>query len=174
MKKLVYLIAGAMLFSISCKPDLNRYCCDVAQRAAEITAQKNGELWAPSAVKGTLSNIDSLSIYATGITASLGTITKLDSMAVKIAYISPGLYKLNSNQVFYATFNPDGTLNSYKLDTTFNNVINISGYQVLDNPATTNPNEVKFTGTFSIKFVDPKNPAGISFSNGSFFAIMNQ
>ena len=173
MKKLMYFVLFVTMLSVSCKPII-RYCCDVAQPSAVMTAQKNGVLWNPGGVKGILSPIDSLTIDATSIQLQTYPLIKLDSLTIKIAYTSTGDYKLAGSQVFYATFNQNGTLNSYKLDTTFNNVINITSYQTLDNPYTTNPNEIEIKGTFNIKFIDPNNPAGISFSNGNFYVIMNQ
>jgi hypothetical protein len=171
MKKLIYFILGTTLFSISCKPD--RDCCLVLQRGAEMTAQRNGVLWNPFGVKGIFSEIDSLTIDATNASQNAGTITRIDTMTIKIAYNGNGVYTLAPNQVFYATFSNNGTLNSYAIDPTFDNELDITSYQTLDNPYTTNPNEVEMKGTFKIKFIDPNNPAGISFSNGSFYVIMD-
>ncbi|MDB5136773.1 MAG: hypothetical protein JWP37_3376 [Mucilaginibacter sp.] len=171
MKKFTWLILGVITSIYACKRD-PIMCCVVAQRTAEITAQKNGVLWSPFFVSGALSNVDSLAITAVSATFNT-TYTKLDTLNIKLLYANNGTYKLVGNQVYYATF-ANGTTNSYQIDPTFNNELNITGYQILHNPATTNPDEVKVTGTFNIKFIDPANPAGISFLNGNFFTIMSR
>jgi hypothetical protein len=150
--------------------------CDPAHVSAQtlMTAQRNGVLWNTRSIKGSLSPIDSLTINATSAQLQTYPVIKLDSLAIKIAYTSTGSYKLAGNQVFYATFNQNGALNSYNLDNTFDNEITISSYQAPDNPYMTNTNAVEIKGTFNIKFIDPNNPAGISFSNGNFYFIVNQ
>jgi hypothetical protein len=173
MKKLTWLILGVITSIYACKRDpVINICCDVAQRTTAITAQKNGVIWNPFFVSGSLSNIDSLAI--TAVSTSFNTTnTKLDTLNIKLLYANIGTYKLTGNQVYYATF-ANGTINSYQIDPTFNNELDVTGYETLHNPATTNPDEVKITGTFNIKFIDPANPAGISFLNGNFFTIISR
>lgn len=144
-----------------------------AIRPAVITAEKNGTPWSPQGVEANIGN-DSLTINATSLVMPSYTIaaTKIDSMTLKIAYTGPGVYKLAGSQNLYGTFNSNGALNKYTLDPTFNNTLNITSYQTLANSATLNPSEHMITGTFSFKFTDPGNPAGISFSNGSFYIIL--
>lgn len=175
MKKLTYLILVIALFSSSClKTHVSPNCCTPAQRWSEITAQKNGVLWNPFFANGVLSNIDSLHIAAASVSISTGSYVKLDTLSIKLLYNSPGVYKLQGNQIYYGTFANGTITQSYQIDPTYNNEINITGYETLHNPATTNPDMIKITGTFNIRFIDPNNPAGISFSNGSFYTIMNQ
>jgi hypothetical protein len=173
MKKLSYLIVFVTLLSVSCKP-IRRDCCVLPQPGAAISAERNGLAWSARGVEGILSPTFEYTINATNIKSQTLPPVKIDSLSIKIAYNSPGVYTLAANQVYYGTFNPDGTLNSYNLDPSFNNEINITSYQTLDNPYTLNPNQIEIKGTFNLKFIDPSNPAGISFSNGSFYTIMNQ
>lgn len=137
-----------------------------------MNAQKNGAPWSPFAVKGVLSVIDSLAISATSVSFQGSSAVRLDSLSIKIACLANGTYKLAGSQAYYVTFNQNGTLTGYQLDPSFNNVINITGFQEIDNPATMNPNVIKVTGTFNMKFIDPKNSGGISFSNGNFFVVV--
>jgi hypothetical protein len=170
MRKILYFILGLSLLAVSCiKPN----GCDPAQMTAAITAQRNGVSWRPLFVKGTLSAADSLTLSATSGSANSGLYNKVDSLAFTFFCTGTGNYKLSSNQVFYATFASTG-LNKYKIDTTYNNALNITGYQSLDNASTMNPNQIKITGTFNIKFIDPNNSAGISFSGGTFNTVVNQ
>ena len=173
MKKLFYFILGVTFLSVSCKP-IHQPCCVMPQPSAMITAERNGLSWSARGIEGLLSPTFSFTINATSIKNQTYPLVKIDSLSITIAYNSPGIYKLAATQVYYGTFNPNGTLNIYSLDPTFNNEINITSFQTLDNPYTTNPNQIEIKGTFSLKFIDPSNPAGISFSDGSFYTIMNQ
>jgi hypothetical protein len=169
MKKLILVaLLVLLLFNISCIPERN--CCVLPNPDTHVAAQKNGVLWSTFAAKGSLSNIDSLSLSAS---TTKDDINKLDSLNIKIAYNDKGTYPLQGNQAFYATF-ANGVKTTFKLDPAYNNVLTITTVQHIDNPATTNPNQVRITGTFSIKFIDPKNPDGITFTNGDFYALMNR
>ncbi len=171
MKNLVYVISGVSLFIASCiKPN---HGCDPAQMTAQITAKRNGVLWHPSFVKDSLRSIDSLMLSATSGSTNGGSYAKFDSLALRLLCTGTGSYKLKDNQVFYATFTNNG-LNNYKIDTSYNNAVNITGFQHIDNSSMMAPNQIKITGTFNIKFIDPGNPAGISFSDGSINIIVNQ
>ncbi|MBS1501875.1 MAG: hypothetical protein JST32_07425, partial [Bacteroidetes bacterium] len=129
MKNLIPLIMAASLLLASCtKPG----GCDPAQMTTEMTAQKNGVLWRPLFVKSSLSPADSLFLSATGGSANLGNYNKADSLTFRLLCTGIGSYKLHGNQVFYATFT-GSALNSYKIDTTYNNVLNITGYRAGDN-----------------------------------------
>jgi hypothetical protein len=169
MKNLTLVILGISLFIVSCKPN----GCDPAQMSAQITAQRNGAIWRPAFVKGSLNAADSLTLSATSASTNSSGYTKVDSLVFTVFCSGTGSYKLHDNQVFYATFTNNG-LNEYKIDTTYNNALNITGYQSLNNSSPMNPNQIKITGTFDIKFIDPNNPAGISFSNGTFNTVVNQ
>lgn len=172
MRKLIYFILAIVLFvGQACVKSPK--CCVLPQRPAELKAQKNGSLWYPSYASGKLSEADSLTINATSISPT-GYDTKLDSINIKLLYSVVQSYKLVDNQATYVTWNTDGTLNTYKLDPAFDNELNVTAYKTLDNPYTTNPNQIEISGTFSFKFIDPNNPAGITFSNGTFYTIMNQ
>lgn len=171
MKKLIAIVFSAIvLFSLSCRPDK---CCVLPQTSSKMTAEKNGMDWHTFDVMGKLSGTNSLTIYAISGEVIPSGFAKADSLNFSISYTSKGSYNLHSDQVFYAIFNKGVTTN-YTLDTTYNNVLNITGYETLHNPATTNPDPVKITGTFDIKFVDPQNPTGISFLNGNFYTIISQ
>lgn len=171
MKKLiVVLFSVIVLFNLSCKPDK---CCIPPQPSSHMTAEKNGAVWHTFDVIGKLSATNSLTIYAISGDETPSGFAKADSLNFLISYTSKGSYSLHGNQVFYATFN-NGTVTNYRLDTAYNNVLNITGYETLHNPATTNPDPIKITGAFNIKFVDPKSPAGISFLNGNFYTIITQ
>jgi hypothetical protein len=171
MKKIISVIFSIIiLFNLSCKSDK---CCVLPQPSSHMAADKNGTAWNSFNVIGKLTVVDSLNIYAISGEENAGAYIKADSLNIKILYSDKGTYPLHGNQVFYATFT-NGVTKSYKLDTTYNNVFSIIGYETLHNPATTNPDEIKLTGTFDLKFIDPNNPSGISFSNGSFYTIMSQ
>jgi len=172
MKTLAYLIIlGAALLLASCskKP----LCCVPPRPSSGMTAEKNGVHWNTNDVVSKRSETNSLTIYAISGDVIPGGFAKADSLNFLISYTNLGSYPLHGSQVFYDIFNK-GDTTSYKLDTTYNNVLNITGYEVLHNPATTNPDPIKITGTFNIKFVDPKNPTGISFLNGNFYTIISQ
>jgi hypothetical protein len=141
------------------------------QPSAKVTAEKNGGGWSPQFAQGIMSQQDSLSISATSATYLASVYNKIDTLNIKIKYNSPGAYQLENGQAFYGIFN-NGAVTGYQLDGTYNNVINITGYQRLSDPYTTVPDQVKITGTFSLKFIDPNNPSGISFQNGSFYTLV--
>jgi len=171
MKKLVYLIAAVILLSVSCKPD--RDCCIVANPSSGLSAEKNGAAWKPQFLLGSL-GINTFSISASSLVIKGDSAIKADSLHIQVPDIqSVEINKLQSSQVFYATYSGN-VPTVYKLDTTFNNTLNITSYQVLVNNATTNPNLVEVKGTFNLKFIDPANPAGISISASSFFTTMSQ
>ena len=171
MKKIVYLVYLLVLWSTwSCNyhPD----CCVLPQPAAVVTAQRNGTSWTDHYASGKTSSLDSLSIAAvSGSLTSTGIFNKVDTINFKIAYTHPGTYALTSGLAYYGMFN-NGKLTSYKLDSSYNNVLIITGYQRLSNPYSTVPDQVKVTGTFSLKFVDPNNASGISFQNGNFYVLV--
>lgn len=169
MKRITCLALFATMLAIySCKPEK---CCVIPEPPAKVTAQKDGATWSPRFAKGVLSELDSLSISATGITETAYPYKKLDTLNISIRYNKPGTYQLQVNQAFYGLFNDSG-LTGYQLDPGYNNVIVITGYKRLTDPYSSVPDQVKITGTFSLKFIDPNNPAGISFQNGSFYAIV--
>lgn len=157
-----------MLAIYSCKPEK---CCVIPEPPAKVTAQKDGAPWSPMFAKGILSATDSLSISATGATYRSYPYQKTDTLNISILYNKPGTYQLQGNQAFYGVFN-DNILTGYQLDASYNNVIVITGYKRLTDPYSSVPDQVKITGTFSLKFIDPNNPAGISFQNGSFYALV--
>jgi hypothetical protein len=171
MKKLIAIVVSIIvLFSLSCRHDK---CCVPPEPSSKMTAEKNGAYWNTFDVIGKLSATNFLTIYAISGDVIPTGFAKADSLNFSITYTNQGSYNLHSDQVFYGVFNK-GVTTSYKLDTTYNNVLNITGYQTLHNPATTNPDPIKITGTFNIKLVDPKNPAGISFLNGDFYTIITR
>ena len=171
MKKIICLIYFITLLAYGCKPD--RDCCMVAQRPSGMTAVKNGATWSPLGVSGVLGD-DSYTIAAGSFTSSSSTYTKIDSLNIQIATAATvESYKLSGSQVYYALFGASGTISTiYKLDTTFNNVLNITSYKEMDNQYAIDQNYVEIKGTFNIKFIDPSNASGISFSNGSFFTTI--
>ncbi|MBS1524225.1 MAG: hypothetical protein JST19_01170 [Bacteroidetes bacterium] len=169
MKKPVYLIICAFLLSVcSCRRDK---CCVIPEPPARITAEKNGVAWSPRFAKGVLSEIDSLSISATGITEQVYPYKKIDTLNISILYNKPGIYPLQGSQAFYGIFKDNG-LTGYRLDASYNNVINITGYERLSNPYSSAPDQVRITGTFSLRFINPNDPLGISFRNGSFYTLV--
>jgi hypothetical protein len=170
MKKLAYLICLPALLISSCTNHYN--CCTVAQPTAKVTAEKNGASWSPAFAGGVLSSQDSLSISATGAAYDASVNKKTDNFNIKIKYNTPGSFQLKSGQAFYGTFTNNALTTGYQLDESYNNVINITGHDRLSNPYSSVPDEVKITGTFSLKFIDPNNPSGITFQSGSFFALV--
>src|SRR5579872_604358 len=127
MRKIFYLIVTVTSMSMySCIGHHN--CCEVAHRWAEITALKNGVAWSPQYVNGVLTDLDSLKIAAMSGTVTAAAFNKTDTLNIKVSYIGTGTYQLNNNRVFYATF-ANGATNRFKLDTTYNNVLNITSYQ---------------------------------------------
>jgi len=173
MKKLFYLILSITLLTTACKPD--RLCCVLPSNGTAITAQRNGVLWNPQYFTGVRSNINLITFAAASLTGNTTSSNKTDSLNIQIADVDgKNIYKLKSSQVFYATYDPSGAATIFKLDTTYNNVLNVTGYDVLVNNATLNPNEINIKATFDLKFIDPNNAAGISFTNGSFSALMSQ
>jgi len=172
MKRLTLLIFSLLLIVFyGCTIPHN--CCDVAHKWAEITALRNGVAWNPQYANGTLTDLDSLKIAAMDGTVTGVNFVKTDTLNIKVSYIGTGTYQLNNNKVFYATFT-NGATTRYKIDTTYNNVLNITSYQRFDNPGSSVPNDIELKGTFDIKFIDPNNPAGISISNATFYAIMQR
>lgn len=144
------------------------------QPASHMDAIRNGNYWNTFWVKGTLSPIDSLNLSATSFTDNPGGINpKADTLNFKILYHEKGTYTLHSNQVFYGTFAND-VLTGYQLDTTYNNQIVITGFDVYHNGASTNPDMVKLSGTFSLKFIDPKNSTGINFVDAHFYTLIER
>jgi hypothetical protein len=142
------------------------------QPATVVTAQKNGVSWSGRYASGTLGPTDSLRVWAISATIPTpGVLNKVDTLSIKILYVKTGTYQLKGNQVFYGIFNND-QVTGYQLDESYNNVINITGYERLSNPYSTAPDQIKITGTFSLKFIDPNNPAGISFQNGNFYTLV--
>lgn len=171
MKKLIVILFSVIvLIDLSCKRDK---CCIPPQPSSHMTAEKNGAGWYTFDVISKLSETKSLAIYAVSGDETPSGFAKADSLNFLISYTNTGSYNLHGNQAFYAIFN-NGVTTSYRLDTTYNNVLNITGYEKLRNPATTNPDQIKITGTFNVKFIDPKNPTGISFLNGNFYTIIAQ
>jgi hypothetical protein len=137
-----------------------------------MRAQKNGTDWVPGFVKAVLSGIDSLNISASSINYKSAQYDKVDTLYINMPYHkTTGTYQLKANQVFYGVFN-NSALTGYQLDASYNNVINIAGFQTMSDTGSSLPDEAKITGTFSLKFVDPNNPSGITFQNGTFYAII--
>lgn len=171
MKNLLYLIVILALSSgWSCTR--HRNCCVMPEPPAAVTAQKNGVGWDGRYASGTLSQLDTLSISAISATIPTpGVLNKVDTLNIKIAYTTPGTYTLTGNQAFYGVFK-DGGITGYQMNDTYHNVIVITGYQRISNPYGSQPDQIKITGTFNIMFIDPNNPAGISFQQGNFYAFV--
>jgi len=171
MKKLTYLICTIILLTYGCKP--NRDCCVLPQKPSGITADKNGASWAPSGVTGTLVD-ENFTLAAGSFSSSGSTYAKIDSLNIQLTFNGTiGSYKLSGKQGYYAVFGNNGAVTtSYKLDTTFNNVLNVTSYKEMDNTNAIDQNYVLIKGTFSLKFIDPANASGISFSNGTFFTTI--
>jgi len=121
--------------------------------------------------KGTLSQADSLSISATSATHDGTVFNKIDTLNIKIRYNTPGTYILQGNDAFYGIFK-NGAVTGYQLDGSSTNAIIITGHERISDPYSSVPDQVKITGTFNLKFVDPNNPAGIVFQNGSFYTFV--
>ena len=170
MKKFIYLICIVVLFAYGCKRERN--CCVLPQRSSGMTAERNDASWSPAGVSGTLT--DNSYILAAGSFSVLNSLyTKIDSLNIQIpSGAAVGTYKLSGSQVYYGTFGTNGTATPYKLDTTFNNVLNITSYTEMSNQYALDQNYVEIKGTFNLKFIDPSNTSGTSFSNGSFFTIL--
>lgn len=141
------------------------------QPSAKITAQKNGASWSPVYANGVLTEFDTLKISATSEVYQSFTYDKIDTFNITIKYTSPGTYQLKTNQAFYGVFNK-GAVTWYQLDKSYNNVIDITAYERINADTPNGPFYAKITGTFNLRFVDPDNPSGISFQNGSFYALL--
>jgi hypothetical protein len=169
MKTSIYLILFIAIITVSCKRDQNVGMA--ANPTAVMTAQKNNVLWNPymeTIISNDTMTINAKSIsYNATVTPSIATV--LDTMSIQVPYKGVGAYQLRSSQVIYRVYNNDGTVSNYKLDTTFNNVLNITAYKDLHNPATLNPDEFEITGTFNLKFLDPKKMCrALNFQTAAF------
>src|SRR5579872_7151438 len=140
MKKFTLLIFSPLLMVFyGCVIPHN--CCDVAHKWADITALRNGIAWNPQYVNGTMTDLDSLKIAALDGTVAGVNFVKTDTLNIKVSYIGTGNYKLTAKQVFYATYT-NGVSTSYKMDTPYNNVLNITSYQSFENSGSTVPNDI--------------------------------
>ena len=165
MKKLIYLIfLSAVIFSSSCtkKP----LCC-VLPPPVEITAQKNGAAWQLPILRSTLVN-NNISINTAG---PYLLNTAKDSLSINLLYTGLGNYTPTNQQITYTVFS-NGIKTNYQLDSTFDNSINITSYEVLHNAATTNPDPTELKATFNLRFVDPANTATVSLLNGKITAYL--
>jgi len=170
MKKTFYLISSIVLiqlYACSRQPD----CCVLPQPSAKITAEKNGAGWAPMFAKGFLSDLDSLSISATSVTYQSSAYTKIDTLNIKISYNTPGTYQLQGTDAFYGVFN-DNVLTGYHLDPSYNNAIIITNYDRINGDAPNGLYYAEIKGTFSLRFIDPNSPTGITFQSGSFYSML--
>jgi hypothetical protein len=165
MKKLILIIFSVLiLFNSSCLPDK---CC-VPPKPPTITAQKNGEAWQLRISKSTVSDVNRISISTIGQSVFLNA---TDSLSISLAYTGIGNYKVTDNEVSYIVFS-NGAQIKYVLDTTFDNSININQFNVLRNPATTNPDPTELKATFNLKFIDPAHTTSVSLLNGKFTAYV--
>ena len=159
---LFFMLAFLVLLNTACQPEK---CCEPPRTGSFIIAVKDGLQWDAYPGNNMLHN-DTLTI--TGIGQYPGTFT--DTLGIKIKYTGPGDYKLLKNRAFYhSTYGHSAPLNSYKLDSLFNNTITIDGYDPVANT---------INGSFSIKFVDFNAPAGkpgdISFLDAQFYLALHK
>jgi hypothetical protein len=170
MKKLFIVLFG-ISFLCSCLP--HRDCCAL-QFHNQFSAQKNGVSWLSVLSKAWFdTDQTTLNIIAKTLNQSVQPYAYADSLHLQLLDHAVGTHPLKGGQASYSTL-LSGATNTYMLDTTFNNVVNITSYTVVHNPATTNPDQVKMLGTFSLRFTDPHNAAGLIFSAGNFDLVFDQ
>jgi hypothetical protein len=158
MKYFFYLFASilSMLFW-----GCSRYCCDYYHPNDVMYAERDSVLW-NAVASGNISSSDSLNMK--GIGANNGN--RHDTLTFQVKYKGPGTYSLNPAFAFYHSSVGNGPpFNSYKLDTLFRNTLVVSSYD-----QTTGNLE----GSFSIKFTNPADPAGIRFLYGNFKVVLNK
>lgn len=171
MKKLVYLICFALVLSVCACTIPHHNCCTLPQPATKVTAEKNGASWSTIYASGYLSDLDSLSIAATTLSLQSSALNKIDTLNIKIRYNTPGTYQLQGNDAFYGVFN-NNMLTGYHLDPSYNNAIVITNYDRVNGDAPNGPYYAEIKGTFSLRFIDPNSPTGITFQSGSFYSML--
>lgn len=125
-------------------------------------AEKDSVNWRAVASGSIVAN-DSIAIA--GIGQNFGN-NLYDTLTFRIKYNGLGGYSLNPASASYNSSVGNGPpFNSYKLDTLFSNSLMVTFY---DQPS----NHIQ--GTFSIKFINPANPAGIRFLYGNFKVALNK
>ena len=171
MKKLTFLAASILLlFIYSCQPEHNCGCMTAIPIKEVMTAERNGVAWQLPIVKSTFIN-DTIRIATNSI--SIPSNTEKDSLNLSVLYVGTGNYKLTAKQAAYFTgLHSSGLPANYVLDTTFDNTLDITSYQVMDNPYTTVTDPVKITGTFNLRFINPANTTSVSLLDGKFTAIL--
>lgn len=132
-----------------------------------MTAQKNGEAWLLPIIKSTIIN-NNISISTAG---PYLLNTAKDSLSISLFYHGLGNYTPTDQQISYIVFS-EGIKTNYKLDTTFNNSMTITGYSVPYNPGTTNPDPTVLKAEFNLRFVGPVNTTTVSLLNGKFTAYL--
>jgi hypothetical protein len=159
MKKLMIIIFAAfVLLNTSCLPDK---CCEPPHANIYLFAQRNGIQWLAYPADFTVKN-DTITI--SGIGENAGSIA--DSLGIKIKYTGPGNYKLLKNQVSYYYTNGHSTpVLSYKLDSLYDNNINIINYDQAANI---------LNGTFNIKFTGINTTDDLSFLGGQFYIPLHK
>lgn len=141
------------------------------QPSTKVTAEKNGASWSTVYARGYLSDLDSLSIAATTLSLQSSVLNKIDTLNIKILYNTPGSYQLHGNDAFYGVFN-DNVLTGYHLDPSYNNAIIITNYDRVNGDTPNGPYYAEIKGTFSLRFIDPNSPTGITFQSGSFYSML--
>jgi hypothetical protein len=165
MKKSYLLIIGLFItITFSCKKN-EKLCCVLPTSDSRETAERNGILYETPDVHGALST-DSIAITSAGLAGISNNDFILDSLSVKLKYTGIGTYKLSQNQVYYFirlsltnTYSANTPVNTYTLDTNFDNSLTISDYNSSTNI---------MSGTFSVKFIDPNSATDISLLSGTF------
>ncbi|MDB5136774.1 MAG: hypothetical protein JWP37_3377 [Mucilaginibacter sp.] len=160
MKKLTFIILAAFgLFNQGCHPDK---CCSPPQSEMYIIAQKDSVQWLANP-DGTMAH-DTINIKGIGVNST----SLQEVLGFQIKYNGAGNYKLVSGQVSFSTTAGHGTpVTNYKLDSLFNNSLNIDNYDQGSNT---------ISGTFNVKFVDPNtdNHKDISFLEGKFNVALHK
>lgn len=162
MKKLLYLIILLpVLFTVSCE---SRICGCIMPKPMLITALKNDSNWTARSFEAAGGYVPTT---ISAVSLNYGNKNApIDTLVMTINYVDgQTIYKLNASQVYYHSKSPDGTLNTYQLDTLYDsNMITVNQYS-------TQGNFVQ--GTFSLKFLNPGKP-DISFLGGKFEVPVNE
>ena len=164
MKISYCLIFSLLIMVLGCKK-VQPLCCGLAPGNHIETAQRNGMIYETPDIHGTLST-DSILITSAGQVSIPDTAITLDSLSVNIKYTGPGTYKLLPGQVYYfirythiVPYAPNTPVTTYLPDPAFNSSLTISSY---DQSTTI------MTGTFNLKFLNPKSNTDISILSGVF------
>jgi hypothetical protein len=151
------LAGGFLLLFYGCR----HYCCDVYHPNDIMYAERDSVLW-NAVASGTIGANDSIKMV--GVGQSIENLR--DTLTLQLKYKGPGNYSLTrADASYHASIGNGPPFNSYKLDTLFSNSLVVTGYDQSTND---------IQGSFSVKFFNPADPAGIRFLYGNFKVALNK